>query len=322
MTVAPPGDHGGDGQRVAASLGVDPAAVLDLSANLNPFAPDPAPIVARQLTNGVLGRYPDPLERDRATRELAARLNVDPARVLLTNGGAEAIALVAGELGRGWVEEPDFSLYARHLAVLDPAGPRFRSDPHNPSGRLAAGAERAAVWDEAFYALSTGVWSAPGRAGADVVVGSLTKVLACPGLRIGYVMVPEDDGAALGTPGLLARLERRQPAWSVSPLALGCLPELLARADVAGWARRISLARRELVSVLCAHGLCPLDSDANFVLVPEATGLRDALARELVVVRDCASFGLDGHVRIAVPDERGLERLYAALAVCLARGGR
>jgi histidinol-phosphate/aromatic aminotransferase/cobyric acid decarboxylase-like protein len=307
---------------VAASLGVDPATVLDLSANLNPFAPDPGPIVARQLAAGALGRYPDWADRDRATRELAARLDVDPARVLVTNGGSEAIALVAGELGRGWVEEPDFSLYARHLAALDPAGPRFRSDPHNPSGRLAAGTERAAVWDEAFYALSTGRWSAPGRADSAIVVGSLTKVLACPGLRIGYVVVPADDGAALGIPGLFARLECRQPAWSVSSLALCCLPELLANADVAAWAKRVSVARRELVAVLSAHGLGALDSDANFVLVPGAAGLRDALARELVVVRDCASFGLDSHVRIAVPDDRGLERLHAALVACLARRGR
>jgi histidinol-phosphate/aromatic aminotransferase/cobyric acid decarboxylase-like protein len=39
-----------------------------------------------------------------------------------------------------------------------------------------------------------------------------------------------------------------------------------------------------------------------------------ALARHRVVVRDCRSFGLPDHVRIAVPDASGLERLDAALA--------
>jgi histidinol-phosphate/aromatic aminotransferase/cobyric acid decarboxylase-like protein len=32
-----------------------------------------------------------------------------------------------------------------------------------------------------------------------------------------------------------------------------------------------------------------------------------------VVVRDCASFGLPDHVRIAVPDADGIDRLRAAL---------
>ena len=82
----------------------------------------------------------------------------------------------------GCVDEPDFSLYRRHLR-LDPAGPRWRSNPHNPTGRLAATSEPAAVWDEAFYPLATG--SGPG-ATARVVVGSLTKLYACPGLRVGY----------------------------------------------------------------------------------------------------------------------------------------
>src|SRR4051812_33488074 len=127
---AEPGDHGGDGPRVARALGLDPAAVLDLSQSLNPVAPPVGPVVARHLDR--LVEYPDPAP---ATAVLAAALAVDPARVLLTNGGAEAIALVAAEVGRGWVDEPDFSLYARHLPVLDREAPRFRSNPHSPSGR-------------------------------------------------------------------------------------------------------------------------------------------------------------------------------------------
>ena len=40
--------------------------------------------------------------------------------------------------------------------------------------------------------------------------------------------------------------------------------------------------------------------------------IRTRLARRGVLVRDCTSFGLPGHVRIAVPDEIGLARLVAA----------
>ena len=76
---------------------------------------------------------PGPRHRMRWPRRWPCR----PARLLLTNGGAEAIALVAAELGPGWVDEPDFSLYRRHLPAIDPDGPRWRSNPHNPTGRLA-----------------------------------------------------------------------------------------------------------------------------------------------------------------------------------------
>ena len=52
----------------------------------------------------------------------------------------------------------------------------------------------AAVWDEAFYPLATGTWTRADT--GTVVVGSLTKVFACPGLRAGYVVAPESLCAA------------------------------------------------------------------------------------------------------------------------------
>ena len=281
--MIPAGPHGGDGARLAAALGVDPAAVLDLSASLNPVAPDPGEVVAKHLD--ALGRYPDPA---RATAALAEAMDVDGDRLLLTNGGAEAIALVAAELG-GRVDEPDFGLYPRD------GGPLWRSNPHNPSGRLAQG--DADVWDEAFYPLATGRWTS----GHPLVVGSLTKVLACPGLRVGYV---------LGDPSFVRRL--RQPEWSVNGLAASALPDLLETVELPAWAAAISTLRGQLVDILRAAGLEPEPSDANYVLAT-APGLREQLAPHGVLVRDCASFGLPEHVRIAVPDERGLARLEEAL---------
>jgi histidinol-phosphate/aromatic aminotransferase/cobyric acid decarboxylase-like protein len=55
--------------------------------------------------------------------------------------------------------------------------------------------------------------------------------------------------------------------------------------------------------------------------VPDAAGLRDALARRAVVVRGCGSFGLPDHVRIAVPDADGLDRLDRALRAARAEPG-
>jgi histidinol-phosphate/aromatic aminotransferase/cobyric acid decarboxylase-like protein len=274
--------------------------VLDLSASLNPVAPDPVPTVAAHLS--ALRRYPDP---SGAEGHLAAVMGVDPDRLVLTNGGSEAIALVAQARPAGWVDEPEFSLYARHLREVREGAPRWRSNPHNPTGRLAGADETAAVWDEAFWPLATGTWTRGDAERGSFVLGSLTKLLACPGVRLGYVLAPNE--------ALIERLARRQPAWSVNGLAAEALPELLAPVDLPSWADSVAALRQELVSLLERHDLRPLPSDANYVLVAGATGLRQRLAGRGVIVRGCTSFGLPDHVRIAVPSAAGLDRLKAAL---------
>ena len=138
-----------------------------------------------------------------------APAGVDPGRLLLTNGGSEAIALVAAEVGGRVAAEPEFSLLPRGAG-----GPVWRSDPHSPSGALAGPADHADVWDEAYYPLAAGRWTAD----RGCTVGSLTKVFACPGLRLGFVL--GDDAE---------RIARRQPAWSVGSVALAVVVDLLAR---------------------------------------------------------------------------------------------
>ncbi len=294
--LPPAGAHGGDVEAVARALGVDPAGILDLSVSLHPDAPDVAALAKPHLD--ALVRYPD---AGPATEALAAALGVTADRVLLTNGGAEAIALVCGDLGRAAVDLPcEFSLYARHLEAVDSDGPRIRSNPHNPTGRLADPGDEAAVWDEAFYPLATGRWT---RGDAQsTVVGSLTKLFGCPGLRAGFV---------LGEAELIARLGRRQPRWALNGLAAALIPELVAAAELPAWAE--ATARRRAALTAALPGVEP--SDANYALIAVAAGApaaRAALARQGVLVRDCSSFGLPGHVRVGVPDEAGLRRLVDA----------
>lgn len=290
MSIAP-GAHGGDGPRVARALGVAVHEVLDLSHSLNPLMTSSASIVARHAA--AVGRYPDP---SAAHAALAATMGVAPDELALTNGGAEAIALVAAECG-GRVEEPSFSLHPRGGTAL------WRANPSTPMGQLARPEDVADVWDEAFYPLASGRWTRGDVARGAVVVGSLTKVLACPGLRLGYV---------LAAPDFVARIRRRQPEWSVNSLACEALPELLDACDLAASYVAVARLRESLVELLRGHGLEVRATEANWVLVDQP-GLRDALITERIVVRDCTSFAMPGVVRVAVPDEDGLATLDAAL---------
>jgi len=271
--------------------------VLDLSMSMNPYAPNIETIAAASLAE--LRRYPD---REPAMDALAGSLGVAAERLILTNGGAEAIALVAAECPVGHVEGPEFSLYTQHLERDDPSAPRWRSNPNNPTGQLAPPDATAGVWDEAFYPLATGRWT---RGDDAIVIGSLTKVFACPGLRAGYILAPDGDVASA--------FAARQPAWSLNGLACAVIPALLAVADLAAWAAAITRARDELVRTLHARDVEPDQSDANFLLVRDAPGLRSHLAQRAVLVRDTANFDLPSGVRIAVPDADGLDRLDRAL---------
>lgn len=299
MSVHPaPGPHGGDVDRIAAALGRPVSELLDLSVSLNPLAPDVRPILRAALDD--VDRYPDD---SRATEALAEAMDVDPRRLVLTNGGAEAIALVARHRPVGWSDECDFSLYRRHLQRLDPTGPRWQSDPHNPTGLLAADDDVADVRDEAFYLLATGTWT---RGDSVTVLGSLTKAWAIPGIRIGYVLA-RDDAEADAVRAL-------RPRWSVNGLVCRSLPALLDVGEPVRWRDGIAGLRAELCAVLTRHGLRPEPSDAPYVWVPHTSGLRDRLLPHGVVVRDGGSFGHPDAVRVAVPDADGLERVEHALS--------
>lgn len=289
--------HGGRVFVAAEQLGCDVSEVLDLSASLNPVAPEVTPIVASVAR--FAGSYPD----DRiAVRALAAAIGVDRDLLVITNGASDAIALLAQLMPVGDVHDPEFSLYRRHLDEVRPGGSLWRSNPSCPYGRLAEPWESAAVWDESYYALATGAWT---RGDAQAWrITSLTKLWSCPGLRLGFIVAP--------TPEQARQVAGIQSRWSVNGLAAASIEPLLQRTDLAGWATEIDRLRTELAAGLTARGLDVTMTEANWVLVHDA-GLTDRLFTERVLVRELTSYGMPGDVRIAVPDDTGLMRLFDAL---------
>lgn len=145
-----------------------------------------------------------------------------------------------------------------------------------------------------------------------LVIRSFTKLFACPGLRLGYVV------------GDVTRLRTRQPAWSVSRLAQTAGLAMLRETDYQRFTREYVAARRaelfEQLDSLPAIKVFP--SAANFLLlrIPQAGDVSRRLLERGIAVRLCDSFtGLerDCFIRVAVRKRSENQRLVEALAEVL-----
>jgi len=150
------------------------------------------------------------------------------------------------------------------------------------------------------------------RGGLPVlVVHSMTKLHAIPGLRLGYVV---------GQPELINRLAALQPSWSLDAVSLAAglvaVRQRQSRTILLGAMRE---TRERLRDTLHSLGYETADGHANFLLVHigPASAARRALLGEGFLVRDCTSFGLPDWIRVAVPASEHLDalgRAFAALA--------
>jgi threonine-phosphate decarboxylase len=295
---------------------------LDFSANLNPFpphvdwAPDPA----------CLEHYPD--DGYPALREAIARTFGRPAEeVTVGNGSIEVIrAFCLAVLDRGdrvCIDRPTFGEYrvaaglagARAVTGAGGTTARFLCNPNNPTGALlarssleellaATPATTRLFVDEAFIELADPSASMIGCADDRVfVLRSMTKAFAVPGIRLGF---------GFGTPEIVERCERCRAPWSVNAFAEAFALEALRQYPALHESRRcIRQERERLVEGMATLGFEPMPASANFVCArsPVPVGeLVAALDRRRIRVRDCASFGLPGHIRVAVRtrDENGM----------------
>jgi histidinol-phosphate/aromatic aminotransferase/cobyric acid decarboxylase-like protein/adenosyl cobinamide kinase/adenosyl cobinamide phosphate guanylyltransferase len=314
----------------------------DADHAVNVVAGGPPAWLRDALRAADLTRYPD--ERA-ATAALAARHGRDPAEIVPTNGAAEALWLLPAALRprHAVVVHPGFTeseaaLHAHGVRTtricrdperdfaLDPAAIPHDADlvvagnPASPSGTLDPAAAllalrrpgRTVVVDEAFMELVPGE---PGTLvreplGDVIVVRSLTKALALPGLRVGY---------AVAAPALAARLRAVRPPWSCNALALAALTAAAEHPGaIAAIAERAAAERADLAARLAAiPGVRVWPGAANFCLVEVADGpaLVAALRERAIAVRPAASFpGLgDGHLRITARDPDANARLAATV---------
>ena len=316
--------------------GEGPDQWLDFSANLNPEGP---PEWVRTAMAGGLGRaayYPDIAGRA-ARAGMAAHLGIPEACVLVTAGGIEAASLAAGLPGAHVVAQPTFQEYGRLCGThrdmtrdelrdyaFAPGETLWLCNPNNPTGdalardeviallRRAEAAGARLIVDEAFidYCPAHSVVDLVENHPALIVLGSLTKVLAIPGVRLGYIAAhPSVIGAV--SEGLL-------------PWRLNCVADAVAAALPGHQAdferiRALNDRRREAFThQLAALGIHVYPSSANFLLCDFGRDMRPVIERlkqQRILVRPCGMFpGLGhGHVRLCVRTEEENARLVAAL---------
>jgi threonine-phosphate decarboxylase len=227
--------HGDDGYRHAYQL------VVDFSTNVW-YGGEPVGLkdyVFSQWPS--INRYPEVLAESLAAR-VAAHHGVPPTQVLMSSGTTESIYLVAQAWAgrRTTILTPAFAeyedacrLHSHTLRFLPWEELRpdtlvnsdlvFICNPNNPTGSVLTAATVASllvanpgtvfVLDEAFIEFTTSVETLiPLLARFDnlLLMRSLTKAYAIPGLRLGYVVA---------SAALIARLTAGKAPWTVSALA-------------------------------------------------------------------------------------------------------
>ncbi len=349
-------EHGGNLRELARSAGLREDQILDFSANINPLGPPEW--LRRVISShvGSLTHYPDP--KSSILAEAAAkRYGADIEEVLLGNGSTEIIRLLpyALEPPRVVIPVPSYSDYsaAAELANLSIETIPLREDegfaldfyalesplkgnemvflgqPNNPTGllfepdslRALASDHPSTVFviDEAFGDfLEDTARLIHHRPRNVVVLCSLTKFYAMPGLRLGCALADAD---------IARRVRRLLPPWSVNALAQAVGAKALSDSEYAERSRTYVRRQRLLLSDELASipGLSVYPGEANFLLVrldndnADASELARRMLQDGIAIRVCEHFqGLDRRffrvaVRTGGENARLLESMRNAL---------
>ncbi len=297
----------------------------DFSTNSNACGPCPSALVAVRQAD--VTRYPDAGYMALRAR-LAAFHGVDEARVLLAASASEFIfritALAAGQGALAiWLPPLSYGDYAQAagahgLAVAGKPGDAqllWACEPSSPLG--AAQADLPALvdgrqehtfvmLDRAYepLRLSAAPTLSPQQLNTTWQLWTPNKALGLTGVRAAYAIAP------LGQEDSAAALEQLCPSWPV-----GAHGEAMLTAWAGSQAQDWLAASLETlrgwkarqIAVCESLGWRCLPSEANFFcaqpVLPEGLSLQQALAAlraQGIKLRDTASFGLPGHVRISV----------------------
>ena len=341
---------------VARELGLDPAGIIKLASNENPFGPSPRALEAakRALEDGAL--YPDGGCFE-LRQKLAAVRGVRADELVIGNGSNEIIELLGHAfLGPGdevVMGAPAFVVY-KLVTLLFGAKPvevalrEWRHDlgamraaitartklvcvctPNNPTGTANTEAELV----EFVRALPEHVICVVDEAYAEFVENApdlrplMREGRKVVGLRTFskiYGLASLRIGYGYADATLCALLNRVRQPFNVNAIAQAAAVAALADREFAERCARENRAGLAQIERGCRElGLEFVPSVANFVLVRVGDGGRvfERLQERGVIVRPVKSYGLPEWVRVTIGTREQNERLLAELArVVRARG--
>jgi histidinol-phosphate aminotransferase len=339
---------------VARELGLDPAGIVKLASNENPFGPSPKALAAAQraLLHGEL--YPDGgcFELRRA---LAVARGLTPDQFVIGNGSNEVIELL-GHAFVGPGDEvvmgaPAFVVYKlatllfgakavevplrdwRHDLPAIAAAVTARTklvyvcSPNNPTGTANPEAEllafaRAlpehviAVFDEAY---ADYLERAPDL---RPLIAEGRKVVCLRTFSKIYGLAALRIGYGYGSAELVALLNRVRQPFNVNAVAQAAAVAALDDRDFAAHCAAANRAGLEQIEAGCRKlGLNFVPSVANFMLVEVGDGAKvfGLLQASSIIVRPVKSYGLPTWIRVTVGTAAQNERLLQTLASVLDR---
>lgn len=291
----------------------------NFSSNISPLI-DTSPLrqhLAERLT--LINHYPEP---DAYSLEvlIAAKHGISPQEVLVTSGATDAIYLIAQTLRNERtfaVKRPTFSEYADACRMYGyeeapKAGAiRWLCNPNNPTGELRTTdtikvLSRRHHWLIIDQSYEDYTWEPllSAQTAIDmqnvIVIHSMTKRFAIPGLRLGYIIAPS---------AVVDCLRANYRPWAVNALAIEAGRWLLDhedpyyREEMKLLLSQTKYLREQLRGILGIH---VYPSSTNFMLcsIQQSTAaeLKEyLLAQHGFLIRDASNFeGLSAcHFRIA-----------------------
>ena len=306
----------------------------NFSSNISAF--DHARLMKYLAGEGdAVSSYPEPSPQS-VENAIAAINGIGAENVMVTNGATEAIYLLAQTAARckSAIIAPTFreyqdacKIHGHSISFISSlsAIPKdsqlvWLCNPNNPTGNTLlkekliktarSHPDKIFIIDQAYadYTLMETLSAHDAVAAGNIILlGSMTKRFAIPGLRIGY---------AIGNSALLDRVKAWRMPWGVNGLAINAALFLIEnRADYKINATGLHAEALRIAKELTGMGIRVWPTDCNFILceLPDGTAaeLKAYLIEQAgILIRDASNFeGLNQcHFRVAAqtPEENNL----------------